>query len=74
MDCGRPVPTIDLLWRETRIIKPTLTDEIEGAIREGAKDKGWNGVDSGAKVPFTISDLLFRLSALSLVDPRQLID
>jgi hypothetical protein len=61
MDYFRPIPTIDLFWRETRIIKPILTDEIEGAIRESAKDKGWNGVDSGAEVPFTIFELLFRL-------------
>jgi hypothetical protein len=34
MDYVRPIPTIDLFWRETRIIKPILTGEIEGAIRE----------------------------------------
>src|SRR5216684_1893272 len=57
-----PPPAASSLWRETRIIVPSLVQEFDGAVRRTAPSQCRDGVDDPAEAHFRFRDLVKGLS------------
>ncbi len=45
MDCGCPLPALQILERPAHVRQPSLIEEIEVAIRQSGVDQRWGRVD-----------------------------